>query len=168
MRSKTKTIAMCGMMAALAVVVMVLGAALGLGIYLSPMVAGLCLVVVGSAYGRKYHAALWLVVSALSFMLVPDVEENLMFFCLFGCYPMVRPAFEKLPRLLRFVVKVVYFAVVFGALELLVVLVLVPEPMGAVLWVVLEVLAVVTCMVYDFVLPRAEFLLQKRIGKWMK
>lgn len=168
MKNKTKRVAMCGMMAALAVVVMVLGAALGLGIYLSPMLAGLCLMPIGSAYGRKYHAVVWLAVSALSFMLVPDIEENLMFLCLFGCYPLVRPAFQKLPRVVRFVVKVVYFAAVFGLLELLVVLVLVPEPMGAGLWVALIALAVVTCMVYDFVLPRMELLLQKRIGKLLK
>lgn len=166
--NKTKRIALCGMMAALAVVVMVLGAVLGLGIYLSPMLAGLCLIPVGTAYGRKYHAVLWLAVSALSFLLVPDIEENLMFFCLFGCYPLLREMFQKLPKVLRFLAKLVFFAAVFGLLELLVVKVLVPEPLGVPLLLGIIALGVVTCMVYDFVLPRMAFLLQKKLGNIIK
>ena len=38
---KSNVIASCGMMAALSVVLMILGAALGLGLYLSPMLGGL-------------------------------------------------------------------------------------------------------------------------------
>lgn len=166
--NKTKRIAMCGMIAALAVVVMVLGAALGLGIYLSPMLAGLCLIPIGTAYGKKYHAAVWLAVSVLSFILVPDIEENLMFLCLFGCYPLLRPMVQKLPKLPRFAVKMLFFTAVFGLLELLVVKVLVPEPLGAgLLWGIIA-LGVVTCMVYDFALPRLEWLLQRKLGKVMK
>lgn len=165
---QSKRIAMCGMMAALSVVLMALGAALGLGMYVSPLLAGLCLIPIGNAYGKKYQVILWLAVSALSLILVPNIEENLMYLCLFGCYPIIRPHFQKLPKVLRFITKLLFFTVVFTALQLLIVLVLVPEAMGFWMMVTLIVLADVTLMVYDFVLPRIEWILQKRLGRHMK
>ena len=165
---QTKRMAMCGMMAALSVVLMVLGGALGLGMYVSPLLAGLCLIPIGNAYGKKYQAILWLAVSALSLLLVPNIEESLMYLCLFGCYPILRPQFQKLPKVLRFITKLLFFTVIFTALQLLITLVLVPEVMGTGMMVALIVLADVTLMVYDFVLPRVEWLLQKKFGKSMK
>ena len=165
---QTKRMAMCGMMAALSVVLMVLGGALGLGMDVSPLLAGLCLIPIGNAYGKKYQVILWLAVSALSLLLVPNIEESLMYLCLFGCYPILRPQFQKLPKVLRFITKLLFFTVIFTALQLLITLVLVPEVMGTGMMVTLIVLADVTLMVYDFVLPRVEWLLQKKFGKQMK
>jgi len=161
-------IAMCGMMAALSVVVMALGAALGLGMYVSPMIAGICLIPVGNAYGKKYQTMLWIAVSILCFILVPNIEENLMYLCLFGCYPIIRPYFQKLPNGSRFVTKLAFFTVVFAGLELLIMSVLVPETMGVGMMIALIVLGDVTFMMYDFVLPRAELLLSKRLGNFIK
>ena len=165
---QTKRIAMCGMMAALSVVLMVLGGALGLGTYVSPLLAGLCLIPIGNAYGKKYQVILWLAVSALSLLLVPNIEESLMYLCLFGCYPILRPQFQKLPKVLRFITKLLFFTVVFTALQLLITLVLVPEVMGTGMMVTLIVLADVTLMVYDFVLPRVEWMMHKKFGKQIK
>ena len=159
---------MCGMMAALSVVVMALGAALGLGMYVSPMIAGICLIPVGNAYGKKYQTMLWIAVSILCFILVPNIEENLMYLCLFGCYPIIRPYFQKLPNGIRFVAKLAFFTVVFAGLELLIMSVLVPETMGVGMMIALIVLGDVTFMMYDFVLPRAELLLSKRLGNFIK
>ena len=165
---QTKRMAMCGMMAALSVVLMVLGGVLGLGMYVSPLLAGLCLIPIGNACGKKYQVILWLAVSVLSLLLVPNIEESLMYLCLFGCYPILRPQFQKLPKVLRFITKLLFFTVIFTALQLLITLVLVPEVMGTGMMIALIVLADVTLMVYDFVLPRVEWLLQKKLGKSMK
>ena len=73
---KSNVIAHCGMMAALSIVVMILGAALGLGLYISPMIAGLCLVPIGQKFGEKYQWMLWAVVSLLCFILVPEIEQT--------------------------------------------------------------------------------------------
>lgn len=162
-----KTIALCGVMAALSVVIMLLGAVLGLGLYASPMLAGICLIPVGRRYGKRYHVLLWIAVSVLSLILVPDVEEDLMFLCIFGCYPIVRPYFQRLAKGLRLVVKLLLFHVVFTALELLVMLVLVPEAIESVLMLVLILLGDITFLCYDFVLPYTERLLDKYIGKLM-
>ena len=153
------------MTAALCVVIMLLGAVLGLGIYISPMLAGIGLIPVGNTYGKKYHTMLWIAVSILCFMLVPNVEENLMFLCLFGCYPLIRPFFQKLPGVISLIVKLLFFTVVFATLELMIVRVLVPEPVGNGLLILLVLLGVITLMLYDFILPLAEVVLSKRIGK---
>lgn len=165
---QSKRMAMCGMMAALSVVLMVIGGALGLGMYVSPLLAGLCLIPIGNAYGRKYQIILWLAVSVLSLILVPNIEESLMYLCLFGCYPILRPQFQKLPKALRFIAKLLFFTIVFTALQLLIVLVLVPEATDFWMMVTLIVLADVTLMLYDFVLPRIEWIVQKKFGKQIK
>ena len=91
-----------------------------------------------------------------------------MYLCLFGCYPIIRPYFQKLPNGIRFVAKLAFFTVVFAGLELLIMSVLVPETMGVGMMIALIVLGDVTFMMYDFVLPRAELLLSKRLGNFIK
>lgn len=118
--AETKRIALCGMMAALSVVILLMGAVLGLGIYLAPMVAGIILLPVGRSCGGKYHVMLWLTVSVLAFVLVPEIEENLMYLCLFGCYPILHPKLSCLPKGVRTAVKLLLFNGIFLAVELLV------------------------------------------------
>ena len=93
---QSKTIASCGMAAALSVVVMIIGGILGLGMYASPMIAGFLLPPIGKKFGAKYEWTLWGAVSLLCFILVPNAEQNLMYLCFFGLYPLLYPHFEKL------------------------------------------------------------------------
>lgn len=155
-------------MAAFSVVILLLGAVLGLGIYASPMIAGICLLPIGRTCGTKYHVILWIAVSILSFIFVPDVEENLMYLCLFGLYPILYPRFQKIPKGLRIVAKLLFFNVVFIAVEVLVMLFLVPEAMGTVLMVVFLLLGNLMFLCYDFIIPRAEMLLGKYLKKILK
>ena len=84
----------CSMMAALSVVILLIGGILELGMYACPMIAGLCILMVGDCYGRKCQIMTWIAVSALSFMLVPNIEENLMYLGVFGVYPILYPYFQ--------------------------------------------------------------------------
>lgn len=165
---KAKVVAVCGIMAALSVVIMLLGAVLGLGIYLAPMIAGVCLLLIRRAYGVKYHVIVWAAVSILSFILVPEIEENLMFLCLFGLYPILYPYLQKVPKGLRIVVKLLYFNVVFIGVEALLIFVLVPEAIDTAFFVVLLLLGNVVFVCYDRVLPRAELLLDRYLGKLIR
>ena len=157
MKKKSKRIAVCGVTAALGVVIMVLGAFLGVGIYLAPMLVGVCLIPIGREWGARYQILLWIAISLLCLMLV----SNLMFLGLFGWYPVLRPVLQKLPPVLRVIVKLLIFNVAVIALELLVLLVLVPESMGTALTVLLLALGNVTFLVYDLVIPRFEVLFFK-------
>ena len=159
-----KTMATCAMVSALCMVLMMLGGILELGMYAAPMIAGLCMIPVGKLYGRKYQTMVWITVSVLSFILVPHAEQNLMFFGLFGWYPIVRPTLQKLPKVLGFVCKIAIFNVVIVAIETLVMLVLVPESMTSFFMIILLILANITFILYDFVIPRVEII----IHRWMR
>ncbi len=164
----SKVIASCGMMAALSVVLMLLGAALGLGLYISPMLAGLCLIPIGRKFGAKYQWMLWAVVSFLCFLLVPEVEQNLMYLTLFGLYPILYPLFYRLPRRLVWPCKLLYFNLVAVGVEALVMLVLVPEPIPPVMAVIMIILGNAIFLMYDFLVPRAHLLFQKYLGRFKR
>ena len=159
MRTSAKRMATCSMMAALSVVLMVLGAILELGMYACPLFAGLCFIPVGQKYGRKYHITLYVASSILCFLMVPNMEENLMFVGLFGWYPIVRPVLQKLPKVIRWICKLVIFNVVVIAIEWLVMTILVPEAIGGTLLWVLLILGNITFLAYDFMIPKMEILM---------
>ena len=154
MREQSRPMAVCSMTAALGVVVLLLGAVLELGMYVCPMVVGLCLIPIGRRFGVKYQLLLWIVISLLSFLLVPNPEENLVFAGLFGWYPVLQPRMRKLPKLLRTFLKLLLFNVVVIALEVLVLYVLVPEAIDSAMLVLLLLLGNVMFVMYDRVVER--------------
>ena len=163
---QSKVIASCGIMAALSIVIMLLGVALGLGLYVSPMLAGLCLIPIGRQYGAKYQWLLWAAVSLLSFILVPEAEQNLLYLTLFGLYPILRHGFMRLPRQLILLCKLLYFNLVVVAVEALVICLLVPEPMTPVIAIILLAFGNVIFLLYDFIVPRAHLLFEKYFGRF--
>lgn len=165
---RTKMIALGGIMSALCIVIMLLGAIIGIGIYAAPMIAGVCLIPVGNKYGKKFHSLLWGIVSVLSLIIVPDVEEGLMFLALFGFYPIIYPYFDRLPRILKLLAKLLYFNVVIIAIESLVIYLLAPEAEEPLMMIILWALGNVTFLLYDAVIPRADRLLDKSIGKLIR
>ena len=167
MRPSNK-IAFCGMMAALSVVVMILGHVLGLGLYISPMIAGLCLIPIGKKFGEKYQWMLWAVVSLLCFLMVSEVEQNLMYLTLFGLYPILYPRFERLPQRLKWPCKLLYFNLAAVGVEALVMLLLVPEAIVPWAAVLMLVLGNAIFVMYDFIIPRSELLFRKYLGKFKR
>ncbi|MBQ8536806.1 MAG: hypothetical protein IJ461_05310 [Clostridia bacterium] len=165
---KSKTIAACGMTAALSVVIMLLGGVLELGMYLSPMICGFCLAPIGRRHGIKYQWLVWGCVSILSFMLVPNAEENLMYAAIFGLYPILYPWFQKLPRGLRWPGKLAYFNLVTLGVEALIIWVLVPEVMTWWMGLILMAMGNIVFMMYDFLLPRTDLLMKRCLGKRSK
>lgn len=153
------------MTAAVCVVLMLLGGILELGMYAAPMLAGLCAMPVGKRWGGKYQCMVWLVVSALSFLLVPLVEENLLFAAFFGWYPIVRPRLEKLPGVLRWLCKLLIFNGAILAVEVLVMWLLVPEAAEPVLALILLALANATFVMYDFAMARLERVVAVALAK---
>lgn len=165
MKKQSKRIAVCGVTVAVGVVIMLLGNILGLGMYLAPILVGLSLTAVGKEWGIKYQLLLWIAVGILSMLMVSNLEQNLMFICLFGWYPVLRPTIQKWKPLLRVVVKFLIFNVIVVVLEALLILVLVPESLSTGLTILLLVLGNVTFFVYDFAIPRFEFLAAKYLKK---
>ena len=162
MKFQSKKMAVCSMTAAVGVVILLLGGVLGLGMDVCPLLVGLCLMPIGRLYGVKYQLMLWIVISLLSLLLVPNPEENLMFAGIFGWYPALYPKLQKLPKVLRWVVKLLLFNGIVIALEALVMLVLVPEVIGDGMLLLLLLMGNVVFVMYDRVLPNFEANLTKR------
>ncbi len=161
MNASSKRMASCAVTAALGVTLMLLGGVLELGMYACPLLVGLSLVPLGEQYGRKYHALVFLTVSLLSFLLVPNVEENLVFAGFFGWYPIARPALQRLPKGLRRGAKLLLFNGAIVAVEWLVTAVLAPAAMDGVwLWVLLA-MGDLVFLAYDHLIPRAGLLLRR-------
>ncbi|MBQ3256018.1 MAG: hypothetical protein IJA67_01195 [Oscillospiraceae bacterium] len=161
MMEQTKRLTICAMMAAVSVVLMLLGAVLQLGTYAAPLLTGMLLIPIGNRYGRKYQVMLWLVIAVLCFMLIPAAEQNMMFAGLFGWYPIAYPALQKLPKLLRLPVKLVLFNGAVIAMEALLLWVIAPEAMEPGMMLVLLALGNVTFLLYDYLIPKTELIIQR-------
>ena len=102
---KSREIALCGMLNALAVVLMNLGSLVPLATFCTPLLAMLVLLPVLEEHGPRMGWAAWVSVSILSLLLVTDRETALVY-VFFGWYPMVRPKVAAIKsQVLRFGVK---------------------------------------------------------------
>lgn len=145
-----------GICVALGVFVMFFGGVLEIGMYTSPVFTGILLMLMGEKYGRKWHTSMYIATSALCVMLVPQPEANLMFAGFFGWYPIVRPKLQKLPKAVSMAVKFIIFNVAVFLIEYLVTTLLVPEILTPVMIITLLILANVTFIMYDILIPKME------------
>lgn len=107
-RAQTRRLALCGMLAALAVAVMFLGGVLPFATMACPVLASLVLIPVYAECGKKWGFLWYGVVAVLSLMLTSDKESGILF-VFFGCYPLLRHLFGHLhAALLRRAVKFLY------------------------------------------------------------
>ena len=91
-----RDVAMGGMMAALAVVIMTLGGAIPLNTFLCPILCMMVLRFVFHSCGKRIAWAWYGAVSILSLMLGPDKEAAAIFLVL-GYYPILKPRLDRIP-----------------------------------------------------------------------
>lgn len=96
MSSRTKAIALGGMLAAAALVIMCMGGLIPFATYICPMLCCVVQYVVLRLCGKRIAWTWYVAVSLLSMLLGPD-KEAAGVFLLLGYYPMVKPVFEKWP-----------------------------------------------------------------------
>ena len=94
-RFEARGIALGGMMAALAVVVMSLGGLIPVATFVCPMLCMLLLAFVSRVCGRRIGWAWYGAVAVLSLLLGPDKEAAAVFLFL-GFYPLLKPRLETL------------------------------------------------------------------------
>ena len=98
--------ALCGLLTALAVVVMLLSGALGIGTFAGPVLAMAVLLPVLEEYGAKTALTAYGAAAILGILLVPDVELAWVY-AAFGWYPVVRPRVARLPSpVVRLLVRI--------------------------------------------------------------
>ena len=93
-RNGAKSVALGGVMAALAVVIMCMGGIIPLATYVCPMLCAVLLAAVLRLTGRRIGWAWYGAVSLLSLLLGPDKEAAAVF-TFIGFYPIVKPAFDR-------------------------------------------------------------------------
>jgi len=97
--------ALCGLLTALAVVVMLLTGAMGIGTFAGPVLAMAVLLPVYEEYGGRAALTAYAATAILGILLVPDVELAWVY-AAFGWYPVARKHIARLPsRALRFLVR---------------------------------------------------------------
>ena len=105
-KTESQKIALCGVLSALSVVVLLVGNVLQIGTYAAPMLASFLLIPVLEDYGEKYALLLYAVVSLLSLFLVPDKELVLFYVLVLGYYPVLRVRLNNIRRgVLRWMAK---------------------------------------------------------------
>ncbi len=145
-----------GICVAVCVVIMFLGSVLELGMYASPLIVGMILMFMGQMFGSAWHRNLFVATSALCLILVPHIEANLMLVGFFGWYPLVRPSLQKLPKFFSWIAKILIFNLTVISIEYIVVTFLVPEFLTSWMIITLLILANITFIMYDILIPRLQ------------
>ena len=73
-KTESQKIALCGMLGALSVVLLLIGSALQIGTYAAPMLAAFLIIPVLEEYGPRYALTLYATVSILAVLFVPETE----------------------------------------------------------------------------------------------
>lgn len=102
-RKSSHNMAFCGIFGALMLVAMLGGNLLAVATFCAPVLAGILLIPVLYEKGYRLAWVLYLAVSLLSLMLIPDMEMSFTFLFVAGPYPMVQRWLNhrlraKLPR----------------------------------------------------------------------
>ena len=109
-KTESQKIALCGMLGALSVVLLLLGSALQIGTYAAPMLAAFLLIPVLEEYGLRYAMTLYVCVAILAVLFVPETELALFYVLVMGYYPVLRVKLNGVKStVLRWVLKFAVF-----------------------------------------------------------
>ena len=166
---KSRQMALCGLLTALAVVVMALAGAIGIGTFLGPMLAMAVLLPLLEEYGAKTALLAYVATSVLGVLIVPELELALVYGA-FGWYPILRPKLNRISsRPVRAALKVTLCTAVILLLYgvLLQLLGMTADLLGiGIVWkLALLVLGIATFLLMDLALGRLTFLWRKKFRK---
>ena len=166
---KSRQMALCGLLTALAVVVMALAGAIGIGTFLGPMLAMAVLLPLLEEYGAKTALLAYVATSVLGVLIEPELELALVYGA-FGWYPILRPKLNRISsRPVRAALKVTLCTAVILLLYgvLLRLLGMTADLLGiGIVWkLALLVLGIATFLLMDLALGRLTFLWRKKFRK---
>ena len=154
----SKKIALCGMFGALSVTILLIGFMIPMATYICPAIAAFFLLPVAYEYKEKTAFTMYLAVSALSLILIPEKEFVMMYVFVFGLYTAFKFKADKIkPKFLQFTLKALYgFISVFLCYAIL--LTVFPNPVltgeiseaGIALITAFFIVFVITFLMYDF------------------
>ncbi len=107
--SQSAKTAIGGMITALSVILLV-PTAFELFVYALPAIASILTLFCVIELGRKWSFGVYVAVSLISFMLVPNKEAVMFYIAFFGYYPIIKSILEsKLPRIPEYLIKFFIF-----------------------------------------------------------
>ena len=105
MSSQARSTALCGLLAALSIVVLMMGSLIPAALYACPILAMAALLPLRERFGRRAALTTYAAVSLLAILLVPEKELALLY-TFFGWYVPLQPVLDRLrPRPLQVLVK---------------------------------------------------------------
>ncbi|MBE6039125.1 MAG: hypothetical protein E7218_08035 [Anaerofustis stercorihominis] len=164
--NSAKRMAYSSMSVALCVLLMFLGAVLELGVYAAPMLCGVIIACVGERYAKGTSLSVFAATAILCLILVPNIEENMMFAGILGWYPIFKPKFDAVPKYVRIIVKLLLFNTVTILIQAFLINVLMPEVLTTTMIISLLVLANITFILYDYCLPRMIYLFKRLLARF--
>ena len=96
MNKNTMKIALCGVLGALAVTLLLMGFMFPFATYACPALAASLLMIIVYEYGVKTGLTLYAAVSILGLMMVPDQELVFMYIFVFGLYTVVKLPIDRI------------------------------------------------------------------------
>ena len=106
----TSKIALSAVFAALSVALMALISVIPSLELALPAIAGLFVAVIVIEIDKKWALGVWLAVSVLSLIIVPNEETAIVYTVFFGYYPVLKSVLEsKTPRVVEYIIKIAVF-----------------------------------------------------------
>ena len=128
--TQSRRIALCGVLAALGVALLLAGSALGIATYAAPMLVCFLLLPALEDYGPATALTQYAATALLALLLVPEPELSLFYALALGPYPVVRVRLERLrPLPVRWAVKFLCFNAAVAAVYALLLFVFSPPGM---------------------------------------
>ena len=173
MKNKTKNTAICGLMIALSVVLMMLTTLVPVFMYVLPIVTGLLVLFTADLSNKKWGVGVYFSTAFLSLLLITDKEAALTYALFFGYYPLIKDLIEKHPKPLAWFSKFILFnvaAVGIGVISFYLFGVSGEEynEFGKYTIPILLVMANVAFVLYDVCLSKNRFLLTQLALKFKK
>lgn len=173
MKNKTKNTAICGLMIALSVVLMMLTTLVPVFMYVIPVITGLLVLFVADISDRKWGIGVYFSTAFLSLLLITDKEAALTYALFFGYYPLIKDIIEKLPKALAWFLKIGLFnaaAVGIGVISFYLFGVSGEEynEFGKYTIPILLIMANIVFFLYDFCLTKNRFLLTRFSEKFKR
>lgn len=102
---KTKELALCSVLAAIAVVLLCIGGVIPIAFYLCPILASAAILIARESCRKSYVIICFIVSAILGIMLCPD-KECAITYAFLGWYPLVQPRINKINnKIIRIIIK---------------------------------------------------------------
>ncbi len=173
MKNKTKNTAVCGLMIALSVVLMMLTTLVPVFMYVIPIVTGLLVLFIADVSNKKWGMGVYFSTAFLSLLLITDKEAALTYTLFFGYYPLIKDIIEKLPKWIAWILKFILFnlaAVGIGVISFYLFGVSGDEynEFGKYTIPILLIMANIAFILYDFCLTKNRFILTRISEKFKR